>query len=157
VLGTKATLRRYAFEFSCLLRESKPATSPGGKLVHGFLEGAHFYVEIDFTVRSYEEIGANPPSFSKAVEKIEDLIDRRFEGCPILSTPLGEIDPSIPEIEALTQGRVYLMRRLDSDAFAAKFFAMAGSHAANVAVEEVRVRRAGDDYTAIHRETDDEA
>lgn len=157
MIGNKPHLRRYSFEFSCLLHET--TSNARGESVRGFLEGAHFFVEIDFTQRANDlgEEFVAPPDYSKAVERIEDLIERRFEGCPIFATPLGIGDEFIEKVEALTAGRAYLLRDLSSDTFAHKFFDMGALHEANVSVEEVRVRRAGDDYTAICRETDDEA
>lgn len=155
MIGTKPTLRRYSFEFSCLLHETTASDPP----VRGFLEGAHFFVEVDFTKRGLlpgEEF-VERPDYAKAVERLEDLIERRFEGCPIIATPLGIDDPFIEQIETLTEGRAYLLRSPSSGEFAKKFLAIAGLPEANVGVEEVRVRRAGDDYTAIARETDDEA
>ncbi len=152
----KAQLRCYKFEFSCLLRTSTHVRQSDGELalIAGFVEPAHFCVEIDFA--AVKEHTGWPLDFEKAIERIDDLIERRFEGCPILATPLGIDDPDVAAIEALTRGRAYFLRDVSSDAFAHKFKEIGGLPDGGVMVEEVRVRRAGDDYTAIFRETDDE-
>lgn len=165
----KPRLRTYKFEFSCVLYPSEynVKTDDNGKrsldVVHGFVEGAHYHVEVDYTVADVERYIVNPPQFDKACEAMDDLIDRRFDGCPILTSPIAdptaddEDEPHVQAIEALTRGRAYFLRDLDADTFAKKFFDVARSHEFNVAAEEVRVRRAGEEFTAVYRETDDEA
>lgn len=169
MLRPKPSLRRYSFEFSCVLYPTQyevKVNDDGARtldVVHGFISGAHFHVEIDLTVADVERWLINPPQYDKAIEAMDDLVARRFEGCPILTSPIadptqdGEDEPHVIAIEALTRGRAYFLRSLDAGAFAKKFFDMARSREFNVAAEEVRVRQAGEEYTAIERETDDEA
>ncbi len=148
--------RTYRFEFSCVLRstdEDRLATKFVARAT-GHLRGARFRVEVDFVPWLDPETG-DPMrvNYEGAAEKIRDTIERRFEGCALLS----DVDPNREEIEKLTGFNAYFFGGPFGLLEIAKQIGELGRYGPhNADVQEVRICELGRDFTVFCREWGDD-